>query len=187
MQWQSSSKSAVPVLSFNRSGKFILQDPSNPQLGWSWLARLMAGKPWENQQNASSKTPSSAGGARRATATKSGSDSSSSSGRNLTVHSPAKLLSRASSAASSRKGSLSLSGGSRCSPEGEVRPRLRRHSIDGLPSAIDRNRLSQSPGDLKKSYMVSMQTAKPRSRLPSLDEKGPVGKVNRIRRLSLCK
>ncbi|XP_074580413.1 protein IQ-DOMAIN 3-like [Curcuma longa] len=187
-QWRSSSKSEAPVLSFNRSGKFILQDPSNPQLGWSWLARLMSGKPWENQQNASSKTPSSAGGARRAiTTSKSGSDSGSSSGRNMTVQSPTKLLSRASSAG--RKGSLSLSGGSRCYPEGEVRPRLRRHSIAGLPSAIDCNRLIQSPGDLKKSCVVSPQTAKPRSR--SLQEKGPVGKVKeqpaaRIRRLSFC-
>ncbi|KAG6512522.1 hypothetical protein ZIOFF_030643 [Zingiber officinale] len=193
-QWQSPSKSAaVPVLSFNRSGKFILQDPSNPQLGWSWLARLMSGKPWENQQNASSKTLSSAGGARRATTTaKSGSDSGSSSGCNLTVHSPTKLLSQASSTASSRKGSLSFCGGSRFSPEGEVRPRLRRHSIAGLPTAIDCNRLSQSPGDLKKNYTVSTQTAKPRSGLlPSLQDKGPVGKVKeqpaaRIRRLSFC-
>ncbi|XP_074572955.1 protein IQ-DOMAIN 3-like [Curcuma longa] len=178
-KWRSSSKSTVPAMNLNdRSGKFVGQEPRNPQLGWSWLARLMAGKPWETQQNGSFKTPSSVGGARWATAVKRVSDSS--------AHSPAMPLSPTSSAASNRKDSSSSRRSSRCSPRGEVSARLRRHSIAGLSSMTNRDGLSRSPADLNQNHMVASTQA------VKTGGSRPVGTAKeqpaaRIRRLSLNK
>ncbi|XP_042397194.1 protein IQ-DOMAIN 3-like [Zingiber officinale] len=176
-QWRSSSKSTVPAMNLNRGGKFVVQEASNPQLGWSWLARLMAGKPWEKKQNGSFKTPSCVGGARPAAiAAKHGSDSGSSS--------PAVPLSPPSSAASSRKDSLSSRRNSQCSPRGKVSARLRRHSVAGLPSVTDSNGLGRSLVELNKNHVASTQAAKTGSRLfPTVKEQP----APRIRRLSLNK
>ncbi|KAG6506918.1 hypothetical protein ZIOFF_032250 [Zingiber officinale] len=176
-QWRSSSKSTVPAMNLNRGGKFVVQEASNPQLGWSWLARLMAGKPWEKKQNGSFKTPSCVGGARPAAiAAKHGSDSGSSS--------PAVPLSPTSSAASSRKDSLSSRRNSQCSPRAKVSARLRRHSVAGLPSVTDRNGLGRSLVELNKNHVASTQAAKTGSRLFPTVKEQPAA---RIRRLSLNK
>lgn len=171
-------------MSLNGSGKLVVRDPSNPQLGWSWLARLMAGKPWEKQQNASFKAPSSVVGGRPAAAKRS-SDSGSSSRRSSSAHSPATPLSGMPSAsASSRKDTLSSRRSDRCSPRGEVSARLRRHSVAGLPSATDCDGLIRSPADLNKNRVASTQAAKTGSRPVATAKEQPAA---RIRRLSLNK
>ncbi|KAJ0722176.1 hypothetical protein HanOQP8_Chr08g0283751 [Helianthus annuus] len=50
----------VPLLRFqpwkksSRTTNLLFMDPTNPQWGWSWLERYMAGRPWETEKNQSS-------------------------------------------------------------------------------------------------------------------------------------
>ncbi|MFS7925970.1 hypothetical protein Hanom_Chr04g00291421 [Helianthus anomalus] len=37
-----------------RTTNLLFMDPTNPQWGWSWLERYMAGQPWETEKNQSS-------------------------------------------------------------------------------------------------------------------------------------
>ncbi|KAJ0511556.1 putative IQ motif, EF-hand binding protein [Helianthus annuus] len=38
----------------SRTTNLLFMDPTNPQWGWSWLERYMAGRPWETEKNHSS-------------------------------------------------------------------------------------------------------------------------------------
>ncbi|KAJ0651945.1 putative DNA topoisomerase (ATP-hydrolyzing) [Helianthus annuus] len=38
----------------SRTTNLLFMDPTNPQWGWSWLERYMAGQPWETEKNQSS-------------------------------------------------------------------------------------------------------------------------------------
>ncbi|MFS7917082.1 hypothetical protein Hanom_Chr03g00184861 [Helianthus anomalus] len=38
----------------SRTTNLLFMDPTNPQWGWSWLERYMAGRPWETKKNQSS-------------------------------------------------------------------------------------------------------------------------------------
>ncbi|WOL17983.1 protein IQ-DOMAIN 1-like [Canna indica] len=178
----------------NNSSKSLtsmFQDPSNPQLGWNWLARWMERTPWDDESTTSKEIKDHASPMKSAQS-QSFKHSESTSERTPSTaeksshpssrQSPATTRSSASSVAS-RKQFVSPRGG-RCSFDGEPRStrsvqyeRRRRHSIGGLPTR-DLDNLASSPA--VPNYMASTQSARARSRLHSeAPEKGSTSSVRK--------
>ncbi|KAM0031802.1 hypothetical protein Hdeb2414_s0017g00513191 [Helianthus debilis subsp. tardiflorus] len=53
-RWHVGSLTQQPWKKSSRTTNLLFMDPMNPQWGWSWLERYMAGQPWETEENQSS-------------------------------------------------------------------------------------------------------------------------------------